>query len=139
MKKLRTSLQENRNWSTVLKMVLIGVLLLVFLIPLQMIRALIEERNMTRLEAEGEIIGMWGGQQIVAGPVVVVPYLKRVKDEKGKIEEFKNAVVKVVNAVYPGTKITIYNRHTTVNEPLKSVYYKYTVEEVVTADLDELG
>ena len=58
---------------------------------------------------------------------------------KGKIEEFKNAVVKVVNTVYPGTKITIYNRHTTVNEPLKSVYFKYTEEEVVAANLAELG
>lgn len=88
MKKLKSSIQENRNWSTVLKMVLIGILLLIFLIPLQMIRALIEERNMTRFEAEGEIIQMWGGEQIIAGPVVVVPYLKRVKDEEGKTEEF---------------------------------------------------
>ncbi|UCG00074.1 MAG: cell envelope integrity protein CreD [Spirochaetaceae bacterium] len=88
MKKLKSSIQESRNWSTVLKMVLIGVLLLVFLIPLQMIRALVEERNMTRLEAEGEIIGMWGGEQIIAGPMLVVPYLKRVKLEDGKLEEY---------------------------------------------------
>ena len=88
MKRFKSSIQENRNWSTVLKMVLIGILLLIFLIPLQMIRSLIEERNLTRLEAEGEIIQMWGGEQIIAGPVVVVPYLKRVKDEEGKIEEF---------------------------------------------------
>jgi inner membrane protein len=53
-----------------------------------MIRALIEERNMTRLEAEGEIIGIQGGEQIIAGPVVIVPYLKKLKDEEGKIEEF---------------------------------------------------
>jgi inner membrane protein len=88
MKKLKQSIQENRNWSTLLKMLIIGVLLLVFLIPLQMIRALVEERNMTRLESEGEIIGMWGGEQIVAGPLLVVPYLKRVRDEEGKMEEF---------------------------------------------------
>lgn len=88
MKKIKTSIQEKRNWSVVLKMVLIGVLLLVFLIPLHMIRALIEERSVTRLEAEGEIIGRWGGEQIVAGPVLVVPYLKRSEDEKGKIEEY---------------------------------------------------
>jgi inner membrane protein len=88
MKKFRETIQENRNWSTVFKMVLIGVLLLIFLVPLQMIRALIEERNMTRLEAEGEIIGIWGGEQIIAGPVVIVPYLERIKDEEGKIEEF---------------------------------------------------
>ena len=88
MKKFKEKIQENRNWSTVFKMVLIGVLLLIFLIPLQMIRALIEERNMTRLEAEGEIIGIWGGEQIIAGPMVIVPYLERIKDEEGRIEEF---------------------------------------------------
>jgi inner membrane protein len=87
MKKLKGAIQKSRNWGTVFKIILIGVLLLVFLIPLQMIRALIEERNMTRLEAEGEVIAKWGGEQIVAGPVVVVPYLKRVKVEENKIEE----------------------------------------------------
>jgi inner membrane protein len=86
--KLKGALQDSRNWSTVLKMVLIGVLLLVFLIPLQMIRALIEERNMTRLEAEGEVIAKWGGEQVIAGPVLVVPYLKRVEVEEGKTEEY---------------------------------------------------
>ena len=88
MKRLKGAVQQNRNWSTVLKMILIGVLLLVFLIPLQMIRALIEERNMTRLEAEGEVIAKWGGEQTIAGPVVVVPYLKRVEVEDEKIEEY---------------------------------------------------
>jgi len=88
MKRLKETLPESRNWSTVIKMVLIAVLLLIFLIPLQMIRVLVEERNMTRLQAEGEIIGMWGGEQIVAGPVLVVPYLKTIKDEEGDIEEW---------------------------------------------------
>lgn len=88
MKKLKGAIQESRNWSTVLKMILIGVLLLVFLIPLQMIRALIEERNMTRLEAEGEVIAKWGGEQVIAGPVLVIPYLKRVEVEEGKTEEY---------------------------------------------------
>ena len=88
MKKLKGVIQESRNWSTVLKMILIGVLLLVFLIPLQMIRALIEERNMTRLEAEGEVIAKWGGEQVIAGPVLVIPYLKRVEVEEGKTEEY---------------------------------------------------
>ena len=88
MMKLKGAIQESRSWSTVIKLILIGVMLLVFLIPLQMIRALIEERNMTRLEAEGEIIAKWGGEQVIAGPLVVVPYLRRVKVEDDKIEEY---------------------------------------------------
>ncbi len=61
-----------------------------------------------------------------------------IKQLKNKTEEFKKAVVKVYNEIYPGTTITIFNRHFTVNEPLKSVYFKYTEEEVVAADLAEL-
>jgi inner membrane protein len=88
MKKLKGTIQENRNWSTAFKMILIGVLLLVFLIPLQMIRSLIEDRNITRLEAEGEVITKWGGEQIIAGPVLIVPYLRRERVEEDKVEEY---------------------------------------------------
>jgi uncharacterized protein len=58
---------------------------------------------------------------------------------ESRIEEFKKAIVIVTEAVYPGTKITIYNRHIAVNEPLKAVFFKYAEQEVVAADMDELN
>jgi len=54
-----------------------------------------------------------------------------------KIREFKKALVKVFGVVYPGTTVTIYNRRIAVNKPLKAVYFRYTVDEVVAADLGE--
>ena len=73
--------------SPVLKLVLIGLLTLALLIPLGMIRSLVDERDARRRTTEGEIVHQWGGEQTVAGPLLVVPYLERQKDEKGRIEE----------------------------------------------------
>ncbi|MFC1538644.1 flagellar assembly protein A [Candidatus Latescibacterota bacterium] len=81
--------------------------------------------------------------------------LNNIKDEKeiekkntivgveklqSKINEFKEATVKIFDVVYPGTLINIYNKHLIVNDSIKSVYYKYNdnAEELVAADLEEL-
>ena len=64
--------------------------------------------------------------------------IAEIEKLESKIDEFKKAIVKIIDVVYPGTSITIYNKHITVNEPIKYVYYKYTEEEIVAADLEEL-
>ncbi len=64
--------------------------------------------------------------------------IAEIKKLESKIDEFKKAVVKIFGVVYPGTSITIYNKHIMVNEPIEYVYYKYTEEELVAADLEEL-
>ncbi|MFC1650854.1 DUF342 domain-containing protein, partial [Candidatus Latescibacterota bacterium] len=57
---------------------------------------------------------------------------------QSKIDEFKEAIVKIFDVVYPGTLITIFNKHIAVNDPIKFVYYKYGEEELVAADLENL-
>jgi inner membrane protein len=47
------------------------------LIPLYMIRGLVEERFGLSQNVEVAIASLWGGAQLVAGPVVTVPYLAR--------------------------------------------------------------
>jgi len=67
---------------------------------------------------------------------------KELTAEIDKLEsalgEFKHAVIKILDVVYPGTSITIYNRHLKVEEPMKYVFYKYTEKDIVAADLSEL-
>ncbi len=68
----------------VLKLLTIGGLILVLLIPLQMIRGVLTERLVRRNEAVAEITGTWGGDQTVIGPVLMVPYrypVKTVRDQ----------------------------------------------------------
>ena len=64
--------------------------------------------------------------------------IAEIEKLESKIDEFKKAIVKIIDVVYPGTSITIYNKHIVVNDPIKYVYYKYTEEEIVAADLEKL-
>lgn len=75
--------KERAARSTTLKMLSIGILILVLLVPSSMVSSLIRERERTRAEAVEEIASKWGGEQVVGGPVLCVPYLTRWKDEKG--------------------------------------------------------
>jgi len=47
------------------------------LIPLYMIRGLVEERFGLSQSVAATIAGLWGGPQLVAGPVVTIPYVAR--------------------------------------------------------------
>jgi inner membrane protein len=61
----------------------IGFLALLMLIPLMQVRWLISEREGLEVEARLKIAERWGGEQIVGGPVLVVPVRKQVQNEKG--------------------------------------------------------
>lgn len=67
-----------------LRLIIIGVLSLVLLIPAVMIQGLISEREQRRDEAVFEVSSKWGRPQIIAGPILTVPYKKLITDEKDK-------------------------------------------------------
>ena len=71
--------------SAMVKMLAIGVLIVVLLIPLGMLKSLVSERQARSGEVAGEVAATWGRSQVLAGPVLTVPYIERVKDDKGKI------------------------------------------------------
>jgi inner membrane protein len=52
----------------------LGILTLTLLIPLGMIGDLVQERSAREAEVDAEITSQWGGPQIVAGPILAVPY-----------------------------------------------------------------
>lgn len=60
--------------SASVKVLTIGFLVLVLLIPLGMIKGTIGDRNSTSLIAKQDIQRTWGNSQLIAGPVLVVPY-----------------------------------------------------------------
>ncbi len=68
-----------------LRLFIIGLLSLVLLIPAIMIQGLITEREQRRDSAVGDVSYKWGRPQIIAGPILTVPYKKLVKDEKGNL------------------------------------------------------
>ncbi len=73
---------ENKNgkFSTWLKesitarMLVVGILILILLIPLQFVKELIYERGARQTEVIREINEKWGNEVILSGPILKVPY-----------------------------------------------------------------
>ena len=59
------------------RVVMLGILILIMLIPLTMIGDVVYERSARRYEVENQIAGQWGESQIVGGPVLMIPYVTR--------------------------------------------------------------
>jgi inner membrane protein len=67
--------------SILVKMILIGGIILVLLIPALLIQDLIQERESLKTEAELDIQDKWGGSQVLTGPFLTVPYYMIVETE----------------------------------------------------------
>lgn len=65
------------NWlkgSVTIRLLTIGVLILVLLIPVSMVESLISERKARQAEAIVEVSSKWGQEQTITGLVLTVPY-----------------------------------------------------------------
>jgi len=71
----------------------IGALILVLLIPLAMIKGVIHERDETGQAAKFELMRVWGDEQLVAGPILVLPYKTIEVTKHGKVFEDQSYVV----------------------------------------------
>lgn len=67
-----------RNKLTV-KVIVIGILMLLLLIPISMISSLIHERESTAESAIQEVQDKWSNAQTLVGPVLVIPYTRNDK------------------------------------------------------------
>jgi inner membrane protein len=67
----------SRRNSTMLKLLGVGGLILLLLVPLLMIEGVLNDRLARRNEAVADITSSWGRDQNIIGPVLVVPYLHR--------------------------------------------------------------
>ncbi len=95
-----------RQNSTILKLIGVGLLVLLLLIPLAMINGVLSDRLSRRNEAVAEITGSWGANQNVIGPVLGIPYLykfKAVKEETlpdGRVQRHEVEETAVANAFF---------------------------------------
>lgn len=74
--------------SSTAKILMVGLLTLVLLLPLQYVKSLIFERSERQKEVVNEINSKWGGQVYFCGPILKVPYTTysetKLVDEKTK-------------------------------------------------------
>lgn len=88
--------QRFSNWlkqSLFVKLISIGFLILLLMIPNVMIQELIRERQVRQTEVIQEVSNSWGAPQTIIGPVLTIPYNRWVEYENGK----KNAVQEVAH------------------------------------------
>jgi len=60
--------------STTLRVILVGILALLLLIPVGMIKSVVFDREVNRNSAIQDITSNWGNEQVIAGPILTVPY-----------------------------------------------------------------
>src|SRR5206468_6168615 len=81
-----------RRHSAIIKLLGVGALVLLLLIPLAMITGVLRERLQRRNEAVADITSSWGSEQNLIGPVLGIPYqykfkaVKEVAAADGKME-----------------------------------------------------
>jgi len=73
------------------KLITVGILILLMLIPGAMIRNLIREREQTQLTVVSEIGSKWGYGQTLNGPVLSLPYYIYIKDDEKTYKQLKYA------------------------------------------------
>ena len=76
------------NWvkqSISARLVIIGFLVLVLLIPSFMVQSLIHERQARRDGAVAEVNQKWGESQTITGPILSVPYKYYQKDASNRL------------------------------------------------------
>ena len=76
---------KSANWRITIKVMVIGFLTLILLIPRVMIIELIRERETTATEVKNEVMQQWSMLNTVRGPVLTIPYIERVFDNKEKV------------------------------------------------------
>jgi inner membrane protein len=91
----QSSFKSFNDWaknSIILKLLIMGFLILVLLIPSKMTDSLIEERETTYDSATVEVGSKWGKMQTIAGPILSVPYKYFIQEGDDKdIGNFKYA------------------------------------------------
>jgi inner membrane protein len=85
------------------KVLMLIALILLLLIPLSMIRSLVNERGRTAGQAESDIMEAWGKELIAAGPIVTIPgvrteeFITRSEKEGEKVEVVKTPFTLVLS------------------------------------------
>jgi len=73
--KIEISDNKKMQYSFTIKIVVLAFLGLFLLIPLEMIKSIISERQKNSEDVKKEIAIQWAGQQIISGPVLNIPVL----------------------------------------------------------------
>ncbi len=93
------------------KMIIVSGLAILLLIPSFLIMEIISERIALSQKVKKELYTQWGGKQVVAGPVLNIPYTVKETGEKNQVTIERHGVVhflpetlKTAGTLYPETR-----------------------------------
>ncbi len=136
-----------RAFAPGIRLLFVALIAAVLTIPLMLVYALVYDRQDQAATAQGAINAGWGGPQVVAGPVIVVPF-RTIQTQTQEIDGNKvSRAVEVEKLLYISP---VANKATTVIDPqerhksiYRSVLYEAKVAGVATfalpADLPRFG
>lgn len=106
MEKIQEQTGKFGKWlktSITVRMLMMGALILILLIPLSYVKSLIRERKYRQKEVVNEINQKWGDEVLLYGPILKVPYKtyikKKIFNEETKIYK-EETIEKVKNAYF---------------------------------------
>lgn len=76
---------KSQGFKMSIKLITIGFIILILLIPKFMIMDLITERKVTSLSAQQEVADSWSNEQIIRGPVLTIPYTEQIINKDGEL------------------------------------------------------
>jgi len=80
---MQTTIQGLKRSASV-KTLVIGGLILILLIPVSMIKGVVNDRDSIHQQARYDIMRSWGNAQLIAGPVLIVPFTQRHFNSNGR-------------------------------------------------------
>lgn len=80
--------------SVTVKLAFIAFLVLLLLIPSSLVDSLIRERAQRQEQTISEVSDQYSGDQLIQGPVLVIPYTEQITESDGKGKETTKSIIK---------------------------------------------
>lgn len=112
---MNLSLNADRRSATV-KVIAIGLLILALLIPIGMVKGVVYDRMQAASNAASDIRNSWGGQQLVAGPLLRLPYKAEAKNSHGGVYLVDQYALLVADELTGDAKVEVENRYRGIHE-----------------------
>ncbi|HEY4195319.1 MAG TPA: cell envelope integrity protein CreD [Mucilaginibacter sp.] len=90
-------LQGFMHWlkeSVTVKLAFIGLLIILLLIPSALIQNLVQERSQRQDDTQKQVSDQYSGDQLIQGPVLVIPYKKKIKENDASGKEVTREQIK---------------------------------------------
>lgn len=106
--KIKNKLPQG-NESPALKMIIVGVLTLLMMIPMGMIESVITERHYRLRDTQQEISNNWGAAQQIGGPILTIPYkvIHEVMKQNSKGNWYTTHEIKIEYAYFLPDRLNI--------------------------------